>query len=278
MANHRFGVYARRAAPLQMSDPNYVSTSGLRFFDFTIAAPATIPEENRALFTERLILDPQFIAFSVPAHDTYEDPVPVAPPPCLSSNRVTFGYFGSVHKINYACVRNWAMILIAVPKSRLLLKAAGFDHATARNAVAQLFQAEGVGVERIEFRGLSPYREMLSEYASIDIALDGFPSSGRSTLYDALWQGIPVISLRGDRLLSRVGSYQLEMAGFYDLVGDTPEACVEIAARLAADPSALADRRAAQRDSLRKSKLYDREAFIDALSDAFHAAYGDAAL
>lgn len=266
-AGNRFETYARRPAPLQMSGPNYAATSGLPFFDFTLAAEDVVLPEEEKFFTETIARDPYFFGFAAPSQPGNENQVPVAEPPALRNGYATFGYFGSTHKLNRACIKNWSMILRKIPSSRLILKAAGFEHELIRQSIATMFAHNEIPQERIEFRGHSPYADMLVEYADIDIALDGYPSTGGSTLNDLLWQGVPCVSLEGDRNLARNGPARLRRVGMGNLVGNNADECVQIAEELASDVEKLADMRRMQRGRLSESMLFDREGYARAFEN-----------
>lgn len=265
---NRFETYAHRPAPLQMSGPNYAATSGLPFFDFTLAAADIILPEEEKFFTETITRDPRFFGFAAPSQPSNEIQVPVAEPPALRNGSITFGYFGSTHKLNRACIENWSLILRQISSSRLILKAGGFEHALVRQSIATMFAHNGIPEARIDFRGHSPYVDMQAEYADIDIAFDGYPSTGGATLNDLLWQGVPCVSLEGDRNLARNGPARLRRVGMGHLVGKTPDECVRIAVELAADVNLLTEMRRTQRVRLSKSMLFDREGYASAFENA----------
>ena len=124
-------------------------------------------------------------------------------PPSLKRSHVTFGSFNHVAKIGDGVVRLWADILKANPSSRLILKWKTFDEPEVRARLCAAFSAHGVEADRLELRGFSPHRAMLEQYGEIDVALDPFPFGGGLTSCEALWMGVPVVTLPGDRPASR---------------------------------------------------------------------------
>ncbi len=265
----RFPAYALRCAPHQMGGPNFAATSGMPFFDFMIASEGLIPQNHESHFCETIYRSPYFVAFSTPAQPSYEKQVPVAPPPVLKNGHITFGYFGSTHKINPHIVKVWSAILSAVPDSRMILKAAGYDHSLIKESVADLFAQNHIEASRLEFRGLSSYTDLLAEYADIDIAVDAQPVSGGATLNDLLWQGVPCISVLGNRLSARHGAVRLITGDMDDCVAESNEDCAEIAKMLSSSLDALSERRMSQRDSLMRTKLFDPAGFGQALEEVF---------
>jgi len=267
VANHRFAVYAQKPASKLMSGPNYAATSGMSFFDFTISRKDLIKPEETQWYTEKVLYNDIFIGYSIPSADflTYPNP---GPPPVASARRITFGYFGSSHKINKKTVSIWCTILNKVHNSSIILKSGGFDQELTRKAVLRLFASEGISSDRVELRGISPFQCMLEEYADIDIALDAYPASGGSTMNHALCQGVPCLSLYGDRLLSRYGAVRLRCAGMNDWVGETVDELANIAAAKASDISTLITKRNQQREMLANSMLFNRGAFVDAFKSS----------
>ncbi|WP_109450325.1 tetratricopeptide repeat protein [Azospirillum sp. TSH64] len=258
-ARNRLGVFALRPAPVQISWLGYPATTGLpaigaRFTD----AVADPPGEADRHHAERLVrLDGGFLCYR-PLGPT-PDP---APPPCLEAGFVTFGSFNTLNKVNPAVAALWARVLHAVPDSRLVLKAGPLIDAAVRKRVRGLFTAHGIAADRIELLARVPDNDgHLKAYGRMDIALDPFPYNGTTTSCEALWMGVPLLTLRSDRHAARVGASLLTALGRPDLIAADPEDYIRKAAALAADREGLAAQRKGLRPLMRTSRLCDAAAF-----------------
>ncbi|CAO3439078.1 O-linked N-acetylglucosamine transferase, SPINDLY family protein [Azospirillum doebereinerae] len=264
-AHNRLGLFARRPAPLQASWLGYPATTGLASIDlrFTdaVADPVGGSDQPHA---ERLArVEGGFLCYRPLG------PVPdPAPPPCLENGFVTFGSFNTLNKLNPQVAALWARVLHAVPGSRLLLKAAPLADAAVRKRVLGLFASHGVGAGQVELLARVPDNDgHLKAYGRMDVALDPFPYNGTTTSCEALWMGVPVLTLPGDRHAARVGASLLTAAGRPDLIATDADDVVRKAVALVADPARLAAGRQALRPHLQASRLCDAAAFARAFED-----------
>lgn len=260
-ANNRLGVFARQPAPVQVSWLGYPATTGLSAIDarFTdaVADPPGAGDEHHS---ERLVrLEGGFLCYR--PLGLAPDP---APPPCLENGFVTFGSFNTLNKLNPDVAALWARVLHAVPGSRLLLKAAPLIDSSVRKRVLGLFAPHGVAADRIELLARVPDNDgHLKAYGRMDVALDPFPYNGTTTSCEALWMGVPVLTLPGERHAARVGAALLTAADRPDLIAADADDFVRKAAVLAADPDRLAADRQALRPHLQASRLCDATAFAN---------------
>lgn len=263
-AGNRLLAFARRAAPVQVSWLGYFNTTGMRAMDYLVVDPVVAPESEQAPFVEQALRLPGcYLAYQGPDYAPA-----VAAPPCLTRPAVTFGCFNTQAKITPEVIAVWARILHTAPDSRILLKNATLDDEGCRQLVNQEFAAQRIAPDRVELRGASPHAELLASYAEVDIALDPFPYHGGTTTCEALWMGLPVVTLRGDRFVSRVGPTILHHAGFPQWVAQDLDHYVQIALDLAADPDKLAVLRAGLRERVRLSPLGDIAGFTRSWEDA----------
>lgn len=255
----------RRAAPVQATYLGYPNTTGLSTIDYRIVDEITDPPGAEAWHTERLVRLPGcFLCYSPSEHAP-----PVTPAPCAATGRVTFGSFNSIRKIGPATIDLWSRVLSAVPGSRLLLKTRGLGVAYARRALLSAFAERGIAAERIEMLDMVPSKpDHMGWYGRVDIGLDTFPYNGTTTTCEALWMGVPVVSLRGGVHAARVGASLLSAAGMPEFVAGSPEEYARIAARLAAGVPLLASTRAGMREALRGSVLLDGAAHAGRFFDA----------
>jgi predicted O-linked N-acetylglucosamine transferase (SPINDLY family) len=199
--------------------------------------------------------------------------------PSASGQPVTFGSFNNNCKINGAVLDAWARLLLATPGSRLQLLAA--EQGGHRRRFAEEFARRGVDAERILFADYLPASADLSQgallarYHHVDVALDTFPYGGMTTTLDALWMGVPVVSLVGERNLGRAGLSLLNNVGLGELAAKDVDDYVETAGRLAQDPVRLAALRASLRSRLQASPLLDAVGHTRKVEQAFRDMWVD---
>jgi predicted O-linked N-acetylglucosamine transferase (SPINDLY family) len=174
-------------------------------------------------------------------------------------------------KINGPVVDLWSSLLAAVPQSRLYLKTAQLGDPTICAGLEEEFAARGIARERLVLAGLSPRQELLATYNEIDIALDPFPFGGGTTTIEALWMGVPVVSLRGDRFVGRVGESILTAVGLPNLVAASPAEYLATAIALATDLPRLTAFRKSLRRRLVASPLCDAKSFARDLESGYRA-------
>jgi predicted O-linked N-acetylglucosamine transferase (SPINDLY family) len=177
--------------------------------------------------------------------------------------------------VNLQVIRVWARVLGRVPGSRLVLKWRALENGGCRRSLAAAFQSFGIAPERLEFRLQSSHPEMLGEYGDIDVALDTFPFTGGQTSFEAMWMGVPVVSLAGHRAVSRQTLCVLGNLGLEDLAAQTEEGFVDRAVALARDEARLRELRATLRQRMQGSPLMQpgdfARAFVKLLREARRA-------
>jgi protein O-GlcNAc transferase len=242
---NRPGIAAHRAAPVQVSlhDP---ATSGLEAMDYLIADPVLAPRDSGERFTERVVRLPYLVV---------QTPLP-AVPATRHPGGLTFGSLNAPAKLSNRTLSLWARLLAEHPGSRLLLKS---KNLFASRALRERIQATlGVDPSRLDLRAeIEPLDRHLANYRDIDIALDPFPFTGSTTTFEALWMGVPVVTLRGTRMAGRWSASMLSALRLDDLIAENEEAYLEIAARLAADRARLSVLRETLRGRLQSSPLMD---------------------
>jgi predicted O-linked N-acetylglucosamine transferase (SPINDLY family) len=258
-SGHRIGVLAMKPAPIQVTYLGYPNTTGLPTVDYRITDDlADPPGRADELSVERLLRLPRpFLCYRPEA----KTPDP-GPPPVLSRGHATFGCFNNTLKLSDSFLDLAARVVNAVPGSRLVLKSGGLELHSVGGRVRQRFAAAGVAPDRLELRGwTAAVEDHLGAYGEIDVALDSFPYNGTTTTCEALWMGVPVVTLRGDRHAARVGASLLGWLGLTDFVAADAEEFVRICARLAGDVAGAGSRRAGLRERLRASLLVDEAGF-----------------
>lgn len=232
---HRMGMFARRAAPVQATYLGYPGSTGVPNMDFMLGDAAVTPEQDDALCSERVLRLPGTVFCYAPEED-YPFPKFTA---AHARRPLTFASFNNVPKLTPHTLQLWARVLAAVPDSRLLLKAPSFKDESAVRLFSARLQALGVDLSRVEFRGPVGLTDMMAEYADVDIALDPVPYNGGTTSLQAMWMGVPVLCKRGGHFVSRMGASFMTAAGLGDWVAESDDDYVAIAQRMAADRKAL---------------------------------------
>jgi predicted O-linked N-acetylglucosamine transferase (SPINDLY family) len=252
---NRLPLLARRLAPVQITYLGYPNTTGLPAIDYRFVDALTDPAPDADAFhTEKLVRFSEVGWSYLPPADAPEP----APPPCLERGGITFGSFNNFAKATDKMLRLWSRVLDRAPGSRLLLKAGGLAEPAVREPLLRRLEAAGLGGDRVELLAHTPdTASHLALYRRVDVALDPFPYHGTTTTCEALWMGVPVVSLLGDRHASRVGFSLLTAVGCAEWVARTPEEYLQIAAGLASDPAGLAALRTGLRGRVSASLLCD---------------------
>jgi len=264
-AGGRLGLFLRRPAPVQITYLGYPSTTGVPSMDYRITDSIADPPGVEAFYTETLLRLPDCFLCYLPPAGAPE----VGPLPALANGFVTFGSFNNLAKINPTVLEAWASLLNAVPHSRLLIKNYSLADAESRRRLLTFFQERGVGRDRIDLHGMvRETAEHLALYNRIDIALDTFPYNGTTTTCEALWMGVPVVSLRGPCHSGRVGQSLLTCVGLADLVAVSPEDYLARCLDLATNPDRLTHLRSSLRERMQASPLMDGERLVQDLEMA----------
>jgi protein O-GlcNAc transferase len=261
---------AERCAPVQIKwVGNQAHTTGLPEMDWFLTDRWETPDGAEAFFTERLLRLPDgYVCYSPPVHAPE-----VAPAPVLAQGHVTFGNFSNLAKITPAVIATWAAVLRRVPGSRMVVKAYQFADAAVAARVAADFAAHGIDPAHLDLRGTTPHRAQLAQHGDVDIVLDTFPYAGGLTTCEALWMGVPVVTLAGTTFAGRHSASHLHNCGLGDWVAADRDAFVAIAAARAADPAALARLRGELRGRVARSPLGDAPRFSAALGTALREAW-----
>lgn len=263
-AGNRLGVFARRAAPVQLSWLGYFATTGLSEIDHVLMDRLHVPNELDAGFTEHVeYLDPIRLCYAPPPYAP-----PPAPAPVLANDFITFGGFHNAAKLNQRVLDLWARILAQVPHSRLVLRWKSLDDLGLRERLREPFLRRGVAPGRVLFYAAQPHDTMLALYGEIDIALDTFPFSGATTTCEALWMGVPVITWPGVRPVSRQSAAMLRTIGHEELCAASADDYLRRAVALAGDGERLRHYRATLRATMQNSALCDARRFAHTFGNA----------
>ncbi len=254
---NRLPVFAWKPAPIQVSWLGYFATTGVGAIDYLIADPWTLPESEDAYFTETIWRLPETrLCFTPP------DPnVVIRPLPALAEKTITFGCFNNLNKMNDTVIAVWARLLAETPNSRLYLKARQLYRPSAHVEVIERFKRHGILPSRLVLEGPEERANYLAAYNRVDIALDPFPYTGGTTTAEALWMGVPVLTMSGKHFLARQGVGLLMNAGLPDWIASDPDDYVARAVSHANDLEGLADLRTRLRAQVLSSPVFDAARF-----------------
>ncbi|GMV26406.1 MAG: hypothetical protein AMXMBFR58_24370 [Phycisphaerae bacterium] len=252
-AGEKLSIFFHRPAPVQVTYLGYPNTTGVEAIGFRIVDSRTDPPGAETWCTERLLrLDPCFLCYMPPAHSP--DPTPAVP--SAASGHVTFGSFNTLIKLSDATVELWSRVLERVPGSRLLLKCRQLADPRTRTATVERFVRCGIDPSRIEvLPATKSLADHLALYSRVDVGLDPTPYAGTTTTCEAMWMGVPVVTLAGASHASRVGVSLLTNVGLEECITRSPEAFVDAAAVIAADHKQRGVLRSAGDQGLRRRMM-----------------------
>lgn len=264
-AGNRLLVFARKPAPVQVTYLGSLTTTGLTAMDYRLTDRFLSPANSPEWSSETLICLPACFACYRPPSDAPAD----TPLPALTTGFVTFGSFNNIAKATPAVISLWSDILRQVPRSRFILKDKTFADGAQRARYMDQFWANSIESDRIELLPRSPLQEYLTAYGRVDIALDTFPYSGCTTTCEALWMGVPVVTLAGEVSYGRFGVSLLSNLGLEELIAETLETYVAKAVGLAGRLESLARLRSELRPRMAASPLCDAKSLAQAIEEAY---------
>jgi predicted O-linked N-acetylglucosamine transferase (SPINDLY family) len=259
--HNRLLVFARKPAPVQVSYLGYSNTTGLTTMDYRLTDNYTDPEGIAEQFSsEILVRMPGSYFCYLPADET--DSSSVSPLPALHQGYLTFGSFNYFQKLSPQIITLWAKVLKAVPNSKLLVKTKVLNDPVVRQLLAERLVQLGISAERLVLIGYAAtMSDHLGTYQQVDIALDSYPYNGATTTCEALWMGVPVVTLVGQTHVSRMGLSILSTLGLTELIAHTEAEYLQLCLKLANDLTYLQELRQTMRERLRTSPLMDASSF-----------------
>lgn len=264
--NERLVVLGYKPAPVQATYLGYPGTTGMSQVDYRLSDAWSDGPGAEELHSEQVVRLPGgFLCYKPPPTAP-----PVGPLPRDIKGYVTFGSFSSDAKVTSRLIGLWARVLAAVPNSQMLLKFSNAGDDASRQYYLQQFESHGIDRSRIQIvRRLPSVESHLSAYAQVDLVLDTYPYHGTTTTCEAMWMGVPVVTLAGEAHVSRVGVSLLDAVGLGELAAASEDEYVAKAARLAASPARLAGIRQSLRQRMAGGRLCNAAAFTRALELAY---------
>lgn len=272
-AENRLPLFARRPAPVQVSWLGYWASTGVSSMDWLLADSVSVPEAHRSHFTESICYLPDTRLCFTPLDGA--DVPAVSELPASRNGYVTFGSFQRLTKLNDDVLALWARVLKAVPHSRLRLQARQFRDKAARDQLMERLTNAGISSDRVGLAEGTSRTQYLAAHSLVDILLDTFPHSGGTTTCEALWMGVPTLTLAGPTMLARQGASMLNCVGLQDWVTDNEDDYILRAEQHAQGLIALATLRAGLREQARVSPLFNGARFASNLQKAFRKLWNE---
>lgn len=268
--NNRLAVMARRPASIQVTWAGYVGTTGLEAIDYLITDAFHCPDGSEQYYAETLLRFPNdYISWEPPSYAPEPGPAPLT-----MNGHPTFGCLNNPSKLTTPTLKLWSSLMRSVPNARLFLKYKGMDDPAVRRRVLGIFAVHGVAPERIDMVGQTTHGDHLAAFQMVDVALDPMPYSGGISTCEALWMGVPVVTLPGDTFASRHSLSHLSNAGLEDTVATTPMEYVSKAIELVSDPYTLSERRESMRKKMAVSPLCDLDGYAEDFASAIRVISG----
>jgi len=266
-AKNRLPLFARKPAPIQVTYIGYPSTTGMETMDYRITDQWTDPPgRTEHLHTEVLIRLPHGFLCYKPDKDAPD----IKNLPASESGIITFGCFNNRSKISDETIRVWSEILKNVPSSMLILKSPVLNDEPTKNYILDLFAKNNIQTGRIKTSGhIASKKDHLNLYNSVDIGLDTFPYNGTTTTFEALWMGVPVITIKGDIHISRVSYSILSNIGLEELVAESSDEYISKAVSLAGDIDKIKHLRKDLRSIMINSPLMNEQGFTRILEHEY---------
>lgn len=270
---NKLPIFAWKPAPIQAGWLGYWATTGVEAIDYVIADPVGVPPAHQMQFTETVAYLPETRLCFTPPDNAPE----VAPLPVLSNGHITFGCYQNMTKVSDEVLRTWAAVMQALPTATLRWQSKSFADVSVIRALQARLTTCGIAPDRVTLIGKVQRDAYLAGYAEVDMVLDSFPFTGGTTTCEALWMGVPTLTMAGDTLIARQGASLMTAADLADWVVDTPEQYIEQAVLFAQDTAALADLRANLRAQVYISALMDGARFARNMEALWHTMWQDKA-
>jgi protein O-GlcNAc transferase len=265
-SGNRLLVFARKPAPIQITYLGYPDTTGMTAMDYRMTdAHADPPGTTERHHSEKLLRLPRTFASYRPSAEAPE----VSPLPALADGTVTFASFTNLPKLPPILLDCWAEILSQIPKSRLMVAAAGLQSSNLQKEIRGRFERKGIDPTRLELMGKKPLKEYFALHHRADIYLDTFPVNGHTVTCHALWMGLAVITLAGEVHCQRLGASVMSNLGMGELIAKSSDEYAQIAKRLAGDIPKLKEMRSSLRDRMKESPILDASGFARDVETAY---------
>ncbi len=270
-SGNRLQIFAYKPAPIQVSWIGYFATTGLKTMDYFIADAVGVPEANKSQFVENIKYLPDTrLCFTAPNAQ-----IKITPLPAAANKYITFGSFQTLVKAGDEVLTLWAEVMRALPMSKLRWQCKSFGDPLVAAEIIERLARSGVNANRVTLLGSVSREEYLAAHAEVDVILDTFPFPGGTTTCEALWMGVPTLTLAGETLIARQGASMLTAAGLHDWVVDNKLDYVRQALKLCNDLDKLSILRAELRAKVLASPLFNAKHFAKNMETALWEMWED---
>jgi predicted O-linked N-acetylglucosamine transferase (SPINDLY family) len=267
---NRLPVFAWRPAALQATWLGYWASTGMPEMDFVLADETSAPASAAQDFTENIFWLPHTRLCFTPPEGAPEP----RPPPCIANGYTTFGGYLNMQKLHDGVLQLWSRVLAAVPGSRLRLGSRDAVNDAMVAAFTHTLRRHGISPSRVDVAPPLSRQDYLAGYGEVDMVIDTFPATGGTTTCEALWMGVPTVTLAGHNMISRQCAGMLACVGLHDWIAKDEADFVRRAAHYAAHPQALSLLRTTLRERTQRSALCDAPRFAKALEQALALMWG----
>lgn len=272
--DNRLPVFSYKSSPLQVSWAAYLASTGLKEIDYIIGDPYCTPKTDSKNYTEKILQMPDI--WSCLSTSDIKN-IPTASTPALKNGYITFGCFNNLNKINKSLINIWSKILYQIPNSKIFLKNSQFNITANKNNVLKIFAENKIKSDRIIIESGSPRNKSLNSYNKIDIALDTFPYNGGTTSFELSWMCVPLLTIKGDRFISKCGESINNNLNMHDWIADDEQDYVNKAILFSNNVNELENIRKKLINFSRKSSLFNMEKYANNFSiilrEAFNSCY-----
>ena len=265
-SGNKLTIFANKPAPIQVTWAGFLHSTGLKEIDYIIGDPYVTPLENKDHFVEKIWQLPK-IWCHLSSSDIKN--INTESTPALKNNYITFGSFNNLHKMNELVISTWSKILNLVPNSVLFIKTGQLESYLFKNKIIKQFLKNGVFQNRLILDESSKREDLLYSYNKVDIALDPFPYNGGTTSFETAWMCVPLLTIEGEKFISRCGLSINKNLGLEDWIAKNPEDYINKAVMFSKDFLKLDLIRSQLRNNSRKSILFNSEEFSNNLADSF---------
>jgi protein O-GlcNAc transferase len=265
--HNRLAVFAWKPAPVQVSWLGYWASTGVAEIDYILVDPVSVPPSEAEFFSEKLWYLPETrLCLTAPAGGAEME---LKDLPALKKGHVTFGSYQILNKISDTTLVMWSQVLARLPTSRLRLQSLPLEYPDAVADMHRRMTLAGIDMSRVDLHGGTSREAYLASYGEVDVVLDTYPFPGGTTTAEALWMGVPTVTMSGDSLLARQGKSLLTCVGLAEWVANSESQYVDVALARVSDLTELAKLRASLRARALASPLFDATEFAKQLEDAF---------
>jgi predicted O-linked N-acetylglucosamine transferase (SPINDLY family) len=268
--DNRLPVFSYKPAPMQLSWAAYLASTGVKEIDYIVGDPYCTPKIDFNNYVEEIMQMPDI--WSCLSTSDIKN-IPTASTPALKNDYITFGCFNNLNKINKNLISIWSKILYQVPNSKIFLKNSQFNLNINKENVLRLFEENNIKLDRIVIESDSPRNKFLNCYNNIDIALDTFPYNGGTTSFELSWMCVPLLTMKGDRFISKCGESINNNLNMPDWIADDEEDYIRKAIYFSNNIDQLENIRKKLINFSRKSSLFDMKKYSNNFSSILREKY-----